>query len=93
MGDLKCIYKKEQHKACFQHDMGYSDFKYLPWRPIADKILRDKTLNIARNPKYDGYQCGLASTVYTFFDKKNAFFADKSASNTHKATRINSENK
>ena len=25
--------------------------------------------NIAKNPKYDGYQRGLASTVYTFFDK------------------------
>ena len=25
--------------------------------------------NIAKNPKYDGYQRGLASMVYTFFDK------------------------
>ena len=93
MGDLKYIYKKKQHKACFQYDMGYSDFKYLPWRPIADNILRDKTFNIARSPNYYGYQYGLASAVYIFFDKKNAFLADKSASNTHKATGINSENK
>ena len=45
--------------------MVYGDFK------ISDKILRDKALNIAKNPKYDGYQRGLASMVYTFFDKKS----------------------
>ena len=26
---------------------------------------------IASDPKYDGYQRGLASMVYTFFDKKS----------------------
>ena len=35
------------------------------------KILRDKAFNIAKNPKYDGYQRGLASMVYKFFDKKS----------------------
>ena len=39
-------------------------------RIAADKVLRDKAFNIAKNPKYDGYQRGLASMVYTFFDKK-----------------------
>ena len=29
----------------------------------------DKTFNIAKNPKYDGYQQGLASMVYKFFDR------------------------
>ena len=33
--------------------------------------LRDKAFNIAKNPKYDGYQKGLASMVYKFFDKKS----------------------
>ena len=28
--------------------------------------------NIAKNPKYDGYERGLASMVYKFFDKKSA---------------------
>ena len=28
--------------------------------------------NIGKNPKYDGYQRGLASMVYKFFDKKSA---------------------
>ena len=27
--------------------------------------------DIASNPKYDGYQIGLASMVYKFFDKKS----------------------
>ena len=36
-------------------------------------------MNIARNPKYDGYQRGLASMVYKFFDKKSA----GSGVNTH----------
>ena len=33
--------------------------------------MRDKAFNIAKNPKYDGYQRGLASMVYKFFDKKS----------------------
>ena len=39
-------------------------------RTAADRVLRDKAFNIAKNPKYDGYQCGLASIVYKFFVKK-----------------------
>ena len=37
-------------------------------RTFADKLLCDKTFNIAKDPKYDGYQRGLASIVYKFFD-------------------------
>ena len=40
-------------------------------RTFADKVLRDKAFNIAKNSKYDGYQTGLASMVYKFFDKKS----------------------
>ena len=50
--------------------MAYGDFKDLKRRTASDKILRDKAFNIAKNPKYDGYQRGLASMVYKFFDKK-----------------------
>ena len=32
--------------------------------------MRDKEINIAKNPIYDGYQRGLVSMVYKFFDKK-----------------------
>ena len=49
--------------------MAYGDFKDLTRRRASDKILCD---NIARNLKYDGYQCVLASMVYKFFDKKTS---------------------
>ena len=64
------IYKNDLDKACFQHDMAYEDFKDLNIRTSADKVLRDKAFNIAKNPKYDGYHRGLVSMVYKFFDKK-----------------------
>ena len=51
--------------------MAYGDFKDWARRTASDKILRDKAFNIAKNPKYDGYQRGLASMVYKFFDKKS----------------------
>ena len=60
--------------------MAYGDFKDLKRRTASDKILRDKAFNIAKNPKYDGYQRGLASMVYNFFDKKSALLTDKSVS-------------
>ena len=60
--------------------MAYGDFKDLKGRTTSDKILRDKAFNIAKNPKYDGYQRGIASMVYKFFDKKYAWFTDKSVS-------------
>ena len=67
---LKC--KKKKDLACFQHDMAYEDFKDLSTGTASDKVLCDKAINIAKNPKYDGYQRGLASMVYEFFDKKSA---------------------
>ena len=51
--------------------MTYRDFKDLNRRTFADKVLCDKAFNIAKDPKYDGYQRGLASMVYKFFDKKS----------------------
>ena len=63
----KYIYQKELDKSCFQHDMAYGDFRDLSGRRAADKVLRDKAFNIAKNPKYDGYQRDLASMVYKFF--------------------------
>ena len=70
-GDTSYIYKNELDKACFQHDMAYGDFKDLARRTASDKVLRDKAFNIAKSPKYDGYQKGLASMVYKFFDKRS----------------------
>ena len=71
-GDTKYIYRNELDKACFQHDMAYGDFKDLNRRTFADKVLRDKAFNIVKDPKYDGYQRGLASMVYKYFDKKTS---------------------
>ena len=50
--------------------MAYGDFEDLKRRTFSDKVLRDKASDIAKNHKYDGYQRGLASMVYKFFDKK-----------------------
>ena len=68
--DTSYIYKNELDKACFQHDMAYGDFKDLARRTASDKDLRDKAFNINKNWKYNGYQRGLASMVYKFFDEK-----------------------
>ena len=51
--------------------MAYGDVKDLAKRTASDKVLGDKAFNIAKNPKHDGYQRGLASMVYKFFDKKS----------------------
>ena len=58
-------------RFCFQHDSAYADHKDLINRTKSDKVLRDKAYDIASNPEYDGYQRGLASMVYKFFDKKS----------------------
>ena len=68
---MRYIYRNELYKACFQHDSAYADHKDLINRTKSDKVLRDKAYDIASNPKYDGYQRGLASMVYKFFDKKS----------------------
>ena len=60
-------YKNELDKTCFQHDMAYEKSKHLTKRTKSDKVLRDKAFKIASDPKYDGYQRGLASMVYKFF--------------------------
>ena len=69
-GDTSYIYKNELDKACFQHDMAYGDFKDLARRTTSDKVLGNKAFNIVKSPKYGGYQRGLPSMVYKFFDKK-----------------------
>ena len=79
-GYTSYIYKNELDKPCLQHDMAYGDFKDLKRRTGSDKILRDKALNIAKCPKYDGYQRGIASMVYMFFDKNSASLTDISVS-------------
>ena len=66
------IHKNVLDKACFQHHMAFGKSKDLVKRTQSDKVLRDKAFKIASDPKYDGYQRGLASMVYKFF--KSLFF-------------------
>ena len=68
-GNTNFIYKNELDKACFQHDMAYGKSRDLVKRTQSDKVLKDKAFEIANDPKYDGYQRGLASMFYKFFDK------------------------
>ena len=39
--------------------------------------MKDKAFKIASDPKYNGYQRGLSSMVYKFFDKKSALLKSK----------------
>ena len=71
-GNTDFIYKNELDKACFQHDMAYGKSKDLVKRIQLDKVVRHKAFKIASNPKYDGYQRGLASWIYKFFDKRSS---------------------
>ena len=41
-------------------------------RTLSDKILKDKAYNIAKNPKYDGYQRGLASPINYLIKSRQA---------------------
>ena len=52
--------------------MPSGDLKGLTRRRASDKMLHDKAFNIAKSSKYDGYQRGLVSMVYKFFDEKNS---------------------
>ena len=71
-GNTNFIYKNELDKACFQQDMAYGKTEYLTKRTQSDKGLKDKTFKISSDPRYDGYQRGLTSMFYNFFDKKSS---------------------
>ena len=81
-------------KAFFAHDAAYSDSKDLIKRTVADKMLKNKVFDIAKDKKYDGYQRGLASMVYKFFDSKVAS-PDKKSSGSgakHVNTKLTPQN-
>ena len=87
-GDTRYIYRNELDKACFQHDSAFVDHKDLINRTEADKVLKDKAYDFASNPEYDGYQRGLASIVYKFFDKKSTGSGLKKSKNTTKPSSL-----
>ena len=67
--DTRYIYKNNLDKAYFQHDMTHNKYKDLEKRTQSDRVLKDKAFKIAGDPRYNGYERGLASMVYKFFDK------------------------
>ena len=70
-GKLSYIYRNDLDKACFQHDMAHNKFKDLEKRTQSDIVLKNKAFKIASNRKYNGYEIGLASMVYKFFNSKS----------------------
>ena len=51
--------------------MAYGKSKDLVKRTQSDKVLKDNIFKIANDRNYDGYERGLASMVYRFFDKES----------------------
>ena len=62
--------------------MVYRDFKDLTRSTAFDY----KEFSIAKNPKYDGYETGVASIVYKFFDKNTSDGAIKNENISNKKT-------
>ena len=60
MGDLNGIYKSGLGNLCFAHDSAYSDSEDLAQRTISDNVSKERAFKIIKNPRYDGYQRGLA---------------------------------
>ena len=67
-GKLSHIFKNKLDTACFQHDSIFVKYKDRLNRKKSDVALKNKTLEIAMDPRINGYQRGLASMVYKFFD-------------------------
>ena len=70
-GNINLLYRNALDKACFIHDAAYAKYKDVENRLINDKI-KNSAYDIASNPEYDGYQRGLTSMVYKFFNLKLA---------------------
>ena len=87
-GNTNYIYRNDLDKSCFQHDMAYGKYKDFAKRTKSDEVLRDKTFEIARNPKNDGYQRELTSVVYNSFCKKSKGSGIKSMSNQQLANEL-----
>ena len=69
-GRLSLILKNRLDAACFQHDSAYAKYKDRLNRKQSDIVLKNKALQIAVDPRFNGYQRGLASMVYKFLMKE-----------------------
>ena len=90
-GNTRLLYRNELDKACFKHNAAYAKYKDAENRLISDQKLRNSVYDIASNPVYDGYQRGLASMVYKFFDSKVAPLDKKTMSGKGKNNEILAE--
>ena len=90
-GDTRLLYRNELDKVCFKHDAAYAKYKDVENRLISDQKLRNSAYDIASDPVYDGYQRGLASMVYKFFDSKVAPLDKKTMSGKGNAKRSSLE--
>ena len=69
-GDTHLLYRNDLDKACFKYGAAYAKYKDVENRLISDQKLRNSVYDIASNPKYNGYQKGLASMLYKFLTQK-----------------------
>ena len=63
IANLKHLFINELDKSCFAHEVAYSDSKNVAKRTISENVLKDRTYEIEKNPKYNGYKTGLLSMV------------------------------
>ena len=92
-GNTGFIYMNELDMAYFQHDVvAYGKPKDLAKRTQSDKVLRNKTFKNASDPKYDGYQRGLASMVYQFFAKMSSGSGVDAEPNYQLANKLHRQN-
>ena len=101
-GRLRHILKNRLDAACFQHDSAYAKYKDRANRRQSDIVLKNKALKIATDLRVNGYQRGLASMVYKFFNertkgsginnKENLLVNSQLAKELHKAIIKNFKN-
>ena len=88
-GNTNYIHKNDLGKAFFsQHDMAYEEYKDSTKRTESDEVSRDEAFKIASDPKCNGYERGLASLIYKFFEKKIKGSGIKSVSNQELAHEL-----
>ena len=70
--------------------MSYGKSKDLVKHLKLQVVSKNKAFKIASDPKYNGYQRGLASMVYKFFDKKSTSLNKSSGSGIINETKLSS---
>ena len=66
---LRLHYSKCRKKVESENPKSW-EYKDFPRRTTSHIVLRDRSFNIPKNPKFDEYKRGPALMVYNFIDKK-----------------------